>query len=144
TSTSSTTSTTVLNCSSYYRTLVLLMSQSPHDTSYALSTLDDLAADVARMSYDRVCLSYDIRTYQATATEIGCTGAGSDMIAIASYGVGRSIADGLDTSNVEHVILMANSDLQPGCFVGGAQGGKYSFPGMQPETGVVLFGFWGT
>src|SRR5262249_40978356 len=84
-----------------------------------------------------------VRAYQASPAEMGCTGDFSDMNGIASYGVGRASDDGVDIASLQHVIMAANHDLQPGCGVGGGPGGEqYGGAGLQPTTGVVLMGGW--
>ena len=141
--TSSIPTTTAPPCLSLYRVLVLLMSQTPQDTTSVLAQLNDLAADIARLSYNRVCLSYDVRVYQATPADMGCTGGlpGDDRVRITSYGVGRAIADGVDIVNTQHVIMAESQDLYPGCQLGGASGGQgYGVAGIQPSTGVELMG----
>jgi hypothetical protein len=108
-----------------YKVLVFLVSSTPGDTSLVVTTMNRLATDIGRESFNKVTVSIDYAgPYLTTPAALGCTGDSTrDHIKIRDYAAAQAQAAGIDLSRYAHFISWPSGSVSPGCLPAGQSGG---------------------
>jgi alpha-tubulin suppressor-like RCC1 family protein len=115
----------------HYRMLVVLLSRYEVSTNYSsvIGDMNRLTEIVARCSYGKVALSYDIAgPYLADPiSDIGCNG--NDALKIRDYALTAARTNGIDLARYAHVVIEVHGSLAPEC-VTSQNGGVFTGGGM--------------
>ena len=121
-----------------YRIAVVQISQASK-LSVVVQSFGTFPADLLRISHGKTAAAFDFfGPYQATPAQIGCNGtSNNDNPKMEAKALQLAHAAGAPLGMYRHIWFVKNADLQPACFVAGAQGGYwFNSPGFPVNSRV--------